>query len=483
MNFQVIKNKITQIADTYRYANVVTKATLWFLICSIIQKSFSLISTPIFTRLMTQTQYGVYSVYLSWLQIFTILVTFRLDYSVFNKGMSRYSEERDEYASSMLGFTTILTTLLLLAYLLCRKQINAFTELNTPIMLGMILELYVTPAVGFWSLRERYDFRYKRVVFVTILSAILNMILGIAAVLFFEEKGTARVLSCVVAQICVGIFIYFTIFRKGKKFIHLPYVRYAVLFNIPLIPYYFSTYIVEQSDRIMIQKMVGLEAAALYNVAYTVGGIIKIVSNSISNALIPMQYRLLEKKDTVRIQDALSRVMLVVAGVVLLFSCVAPEVVWVMGGEKYYEAIYVIPPVSASVFFSFLVIMLANVEFYFDKNKFATFISGVGAVLNVVLNFLLIPVLGYVVAAYTTLLSYVVFAVGHIIYCDRISAQKLGCSVVDRKKILLWGGVVIGSSLLLSLLYRFILIRYAICLLLSIIGIWNRKAIIALIKR
>ena len=89
----------------YKNLPVVARATGWFVICSLIQKGISFLTTPNFTRLMSTEQYGLFSVYTSWLQILTIISTIRLDYSVFNKGMSKYPEDRDGYASSMLGLT------------------------------------------------------------------------------------------------------------------------------------------------------------------------------------------------------------------------------------------------------------------------------------------------------------------------------------------------------------------------------------------
>ena len=45
----------------------------------------------------------------------------------------------------------------------------------------------------------------------------------------------------------------------------------------------------EQSDRIMIQKLIDFGAAALYSIAYTVGGIVKIFISALTNTLIPLQ--------------------------------------------------------------------------------------------------------------------------------------------------------------------------------------------------
>ena len=117
----------------YKYANMsdIAKATFWFFICNIFQKCISFLTTPIFTRLLSTDQYGVFVTYNSWMQILTIIVTFRLDYGIFNKGMSHFSEHKDEYAATMQGITTVITTICFIIYLIFRDYFNELTGLST----------------------------------------------------------------------------------------------------------------------------------------------------------------------------------------------------------------------------------------------------------------------------------------------------------------------------------------------------------------
>lgn len=450
---------------------------MWFMVCSLIQKSLSFVTTPIFTRLLTTEEYGLFSVYTSWLQIITIFSTFRLDYSVFNKGMSKYPEKRDEYTSSMLGLTTAINTVLLIIYWMFREQINAFTELNTVVFLGIFVQMYFVSAINFWSLRLRYEFKYRMVVVVTIVMAFANAGLGIIGVKTFDNKGLARILSCVMVDIIVGLLIYVRILIKGKTFWNFEFIKFAVLFNIPLIPHYFATYIIEQSDRIMIQKIINFESAALYSVSYTVGGLAKIFISALTNTLIPLQYRYLENKEYKQLNSQLISLMFVISCMLLGLSIVSPEIVLILGGGEYMEAIYVMPPVVASVYFSFLYTLLANVEFFFDKNKFAMKISIVGAIVNVVLNYLLIPEFGYVAAAYTTLFCYIIYAMGHLIYVNDVAQKKVGEKIVNVKCFLGFGGGVILLCVMSGLLYKTMVVRYILLLCAVILVAIKRKKI------
>ena len=242
-----------KLLNRYRAIPIAAKASIWFIVCSVLQKCISMITLPIFTRLMSTEQYGQFNVYNSWLQIFTIFVTLRLNYAVFNKGMSKFKEDRDGYTSTMQTITFLLAAALFAVYLVFRKQVNALTELPTFVMVAIFLELLFTPAIDFWTIRKRYEYIYKPVVYRTLLMTGLNAALGVAAVLMTTEKGYARIISCVFVNLCFGVSLFVYNRRKAKTWFNKEYAKFAILFNIPLLMHYVSQYILDQFDRIMVQ--------------------------------------------------------------------------------------------------------------------------------------------------------------------------------------------------------------------------------------
>ena len=57
---------MNKIIQKYKNSNVAIKAALWFTICNLLQKGITMISMPIFTRLLSTEQYGVLTIYNSW---------------------------------------------------------------------------------------------------------------------------------------------------------------------------------------------------------------------------------------------------------------------------------------------------------------------------------------------------------------------------------------------------------------------------------
>ena len=69
------------------------KASLWFVICGFLQKAISLITTPIFSRLLTTSEYGIYSVYQTWAGIIIIFASLNLASGVYLRGLIKYEDD------------------------------------------------------------------------------------------------------------------------------------------------------------------------------------------------------------------------------------------------------------------------------------------------------------------------------------------------------------------------------------------------------
>ena len=462
---------------------VQAKAAIWFAICSAITKCISMITVPIFTRLMTTDQYGVFSVYNSWLQMVTVVATLRLDYAVFNKGMSKFADERDSYTVSMQTFTTVIVAVLAVLYLPFADAVNACTGLSTPITLMMFLEIVFSAAVSYWMTRRRYEYKYRSIIVTTLLISVGNALLGVAAVLLFVQKDVARIASVVLVYCIVGTVIYVVNIRRGGGLMKWGFVKYALAFNLPLLPHYAAMYVIDSFDRIMIQSMVGFSAAAVYSVACSLGNVLKIVTNSINNAIVPWMYEVLGAGDYKKLGKTTSLVILIPIVPVLLLILVAPEVIWIFGGDAYAEAQYVLAPIAEALVFSFCYTVMANIEFYFDKNRFVMYVSLAASVANVALNFVFIGLLGYLAAAYTTLGCYVFMAVCHFAYVRLLFKQK---GIEPPFNSVLLGGAglgLIGLGTCFTLLYPYPVVRFGACAVAMVVLFIKREQLIAFLRR
>ncbi len=474
---------LSRLLQKLRSIPVTVKASLAYTLCSILQRGLSFITLPLFTRLLTTTEYGMFSIYSSWSGILAIFITLNLQYGSFSKAMVKYEKSRDSYISSMQGIVMLLAGCFLLVYLPFRAKWNILFELPTIIMLVMVAEATFHMSVQMWSGKQRFNFKYISVIVVTLLTSVLSPLLAYVLVMHSNEKGYARILGYAIVAIAFGIFFMIYNFCKGKTLYDKTFWHYAFSFNLPLIIYYLSQTIFNQSDRIMISHMIGTDKAGIYGVAYSLSMILTFVLNAINNSYVPWYYtKLKENKEKENVNVAI--IIAVIMGVLILAVIwLAPEIILIMAGEKYMEAIWIVPPVSMSLMLLFYAQLCINVEFYFEKKKHLVFASVGCAIVNIILNALLIPIFGYIAAGYTTLLSYVLFVAMNYISMKKVLKEVNRTNDSFNVKIMLLILVVFVLIGFLGMaLYSVLIVRLVLVLLTCIVILIKRKLIIKQVK-
>lgn len=469
-----------------KYKNLPTpvRASLWSMICIGTQKGITLLSMPIFTRLLTREQYGVFTVYQSWYTILVIFATLNLYGGVYNNGLLKYEKRRNEFTSSIQGLSTTVTFCLFIVYIVAAPFWNSLLKLSTLYVVAMFVEFLCVPAYSYWINREKFSYRYRKMIITTMIVAFGSPTLGVISVLATNYKAEARVLSYVFVQLAVGLFFYIYNASRGKKFFDKEIWKYALWFNIPLIPHYLSYMLLQQADRIMIDKMVGRDSAAVYGVAYAIAMMMTIINDAVNSSFTPYTYKALKRRDFKSVGRT-SNMLIILIGVGCVFAMsFSPEIIMVFAERKYYDAIWIMPPVSVSAFFMFMYSLFCNVEFYYEKNKFVTVATCTGAAANILLNYIFINLFGYFAAGYTTLACYIILAVAHYLFHKRVIRQKkLGIKAIYNVRFMMMCSVIIlAVMVLITFTYSYFYIRYSIILALVIVAIIKRKWAIGLLK-
>lgn len=460
------------------------KVSTAYAICSIIQNCIQFVTLPIFTRLLTQEQFGQYTIYSSWSSIFVIFITLNLAYGSFSTAMVKFEDKRDQYITSVQAICLLLAGIFMLLYLPFRRYWNVLLELPTEMICLMVMEILANLAILLWSGKKRFEFKYVSVVLVTLLNAVVGPLAAYILVMNTEEKGYARIIGYAGVTVLVGGFIFILNAIKGGNPFKKEFWRYALGFNIPLIAYYLSQVVFNQSDRIMISHIQGKDKAAVYGVAYTLSVVLTFVLNAINNSYVPWFYNKIkenEKKTNRPVANSLSVLMAVLlSGVIWL----APEIIWIVAGKAYAEAVWVVPPVALSVLLLFYSQMFVNVEFYYEEKKKLVFVSAGAALLNIVLNAVFIPVFGYYAAGYTTLISYIVFTLGNYFGMKAVLQENNqdNDAFDTRGMILIFLAFMLVAFLGMAL-YRFLWIRILIMSVVVIFLLVFRTKLMELVQK
>ena len=448
--------KLKKLKTKYFSLSVAVRAAVWFTFCNLLQKGITMISMPIFTRLLTTEQYGEFTVYQSWYSIINIIVTFNLSGNLILNGMSKYENRRNEFISSIQTLSSCITICFFIAYLIFHNFFNHIFGLSTLFMVTMFAQMLFEPAYLFWSQRQRYEYKYKGLVIVTLITSSLGPIIGVIAVLSTQYKAEARVISFAIVQICAGLIFYIIQSIRGKTFFNKEFWRFALSFSIPLIPHYLSQIVLGQSDRIMIDKMIGASEAAIYGVSYNLAAVITLFVNAINNSFVPTLYESLKSKKCENIKKVAAFLAIFMAGLMCIY---------------------------AFSIFTFIYLFYVNVEFYFEKTNYVMFVSVLGAVVNIILNLVFIKKYGFIAAGYTTVFSYIVFCFAHYLLYKYIAKKEKTGNVYNDGIFMILGIAVLAFMLICILLYKFNIVRYILIALIALFAVIFRKKLLYAFKK
>lgn len=469
-----------QLLDKYKAMSPVAKAPIWYAICSMIQYGISFITLPIFTEIMTTEQYGLFTVYQSWMSIMVVFTTLNLQYGVLNNAMVKYEDKRDEFISSMIGLVVTLNLIFFVVFWLLRSRLSELLGMPVCVIVAMFVEMAMTPAFGFWSGKKRFEYRYREVIAFTLVLAILSPVVGVLTVMNTEDKGVTKIIANVVVLAVLYGFLFSILIARGKKLYVKEYWKYALSFGVSLIPYYLSQMIFNQSDRIMIDKMVGKDKAAIYGVVYGCAMVVNFAISSINNAFVPWTYERLKDKNYKKLNQVAMALCAFIGGILIMVMLVSPEIIRIMAADEYYEGIWTMPSITCSLFFLFVSQLFINVVFYYEKKNYLVWGSVLAAVANIVLNYILIKIFGYVAAGYTTLIAYIIFALCNYVFMNKMNDTPE--QIYDTKIIIWLSLLMIIVTVVITFLYSYIIIRYVVLLAILIACVLMRKKIFGVIK-
>ena len=457
------------------------KSGVWYTIGNFIAKGASFLTVPIFTRILSVDDVGKFANFTSWLSIFIIITTFELCSSI-NIARFDFKEDINDYISSNLIQGSLITTAFFGVFFVFRKFFLELFSLGMPELLVMYIYCLTCPALQMYQLKCRIDFQYKMSVFVSLLSVFSSTLLSLACVFCFDDKYVGRYIGYAIPFILIHIVIYVVLLRKSKKLSIKKYWKYALIISFPLIWHTLAGNVLTSSDRVMINYFQGSNDVALYSIAYSCASIVQLLWISMNSAWTPWAMEMIDQKKYSAMNRALKPYCIFFGFVVICFLLVAPEVLLLMGGPAYASALSVIPPIMISYVFNFAYSFYVIIEQYEKKQIIIAASTIVAAIVNVVLNLILLPKYGYSIAAYTTLVGYITLFLMHFLSCKIMKKEK----IVNNRFVFVFLLFFIGCMFFVPVLYAFSSIRYgliglflAVCI---ITAIYLRKELHYLIK-
>ncbi len=401
-NNSIIKKiKSTDIFETLKHsknyfsANVATKA-------------IAFISIPVFTRLLTEADYGVVAVFRSYVGIMAILLSLN-SYSSVGRYYYEKTNDFNEFLGTTLVFVGLIFCVTIPVYFIFYEQISNVMQLPG------LLPVYLLFAALFAIINKVYQqvlIPQKR----SKESAVINVTKGyavlIAAILLTwilkENRYLGRVWSVLLIGGGFSIYILIKVSKYVKLCFRVDHIKYISVYSFPLIPYALSGVILAQFDRIMINTTIDSASAGLYSLGYNIGMLLLVVITSIQTALMPDFFKFLDNKEYDRLDTLFGKLFSLIIATALGLVFFAREIVFLLADKKFYPGLKVVPIVVIGYVFYAMFMVYGSYIGYAKKTIFSSIIALSAGIVNIILNLIFIPKYGYIAAAYTTVASYFV---------------------------------------------------------------------------
>lgn len=405
----------------------VVKAGVGYTIGNILIRGIGFISIPIFTRLMSTGDYGLYNTYAAYESIVYLIIGLALNSSV-KSAKLMFQEKFDEYMSSIVTLVLVNAGVwLVIANILYPLLSGYAREYNRLLLNVLVVHSCASALLVIYNAAVSVRFQYKDYLKLAMLNSVGGVVLSIVLIkcIFTNETYIGRIFGVVSAVAFTAILILFYFFKKARPRLTKEYLKFGLTYSLPVIPHGVAQVLLAQFDRIMIKSMVGTSEAGIYSFTGNISSIMKVITSSIETAWSPWFFEEYNKGN----KNKIFRVThLLIMGFALFTSGVMlcmPEVLKILAPSAYWDGIKLVVPMALDVFCTFLYTVYVQIEYYYKKTHYLMMGTMMAAIINVILNSLMIPQYGYVAAAYTTLFSYVCYFWFHYFICLKIAGEDI----------------------------------------------------------
>lgn len=436
-------------------ANIISQGTL---------SGINFLLIIIFTHYLSVNDYGIVSIYLSYTLFLNVIIGLNTQGSI---GVAKvYFDESKYYGylASILLLSYISFIFFVLFVFVFNEYIADFTELSNSLLYLLVLHSFGMFCYSFITTKYIFERKAQYSCILTLLISFSMLILsyiGIKYDFFIEEQYIIRILSLAIPYIvCIFIVFFKIIYNNNPLNNFKENIIFCLPICIPLIFHGFSHIVLSQTDKIMLQKILENNGVVgIYSFTSTFTHVLNTISVALNNTWVPIFYNFLKEKNLSMLTRRTKLYANFYTMMVLGFLMLVPEIIFLLAQEDYYEGILMIPIMVLPIFLSFIYLFAVNFELYHKETKLVATGTFLAALINILLNHILIPYYGMYGAAYATFIAYIFLVIFHMYFAKKINSTLFPYNFKFFYKYFI---LVLGGCLLYYLFLDFWLIRWVI---------------------
>ena len=473
-----------------------TKDTAIYGISTIVGRFLGFFLIPFYTNVINTHDFGIYSNIYAYLAFLNIFFIYGMDAAFMKYASIKENTEKEKIFSTAYLFVALTTLLLVVILFLLKIPFSRLMEIPNEYSklyyyLIIILVFDTLALVPFANLRlERKAGKFTSI---KLSNIVLNLTLNFILVLKFKLGIEAIFLANLIASAFSFLLLTPEIFKLITLRIDKDLLRKLLKFGIPYLPASLASTVVQVIDRPVVLAMTNESTLGIYQANYKLGIFMMLFVSMFQFAWQPFFLNNAKEKNAKEIFAKVLTIFLLVSSMIWIILTLFVEdfarFEFLPGksiiGKEYLSGIAIVPIILLGYLFNGIYYNFQAGIYIEEKTKYFPVVTGAGALINVCVNILLIPVLGIMGAAIATLASYVVMAGGLYFF-----SQKYYKIPYEYGKIFKVLAVIIITCVIyyymyyevgLTILYKFILL---VCFIgsLLVMRVVEKNEIVRLVK-
>ncbi len=426
-----------------------SKDTLLYGISTIVGRFLNFILVPFYTNVFSPAENGIFNNVYAYIAFFNVVYIYGMD-AAFMKFYSsaEQSKKKDTFSTPyifVLGTTLFLSLLLIIfksSFLELMELKQEYSSLHSYLILILLFDTIAL--VPFANLRL-----HRRVIKFTsikITNIIINLSLNLILILYFK-MGIEAIF---IANLAASAFSFTVLTPDIIKNLHLridkQILKKMLYFGLPYLPASISSTIVQVIDRPIVQAMTSTDTLGIYSANYKLGIFMMLFVTMFNFAWQPFFLTNAKEENAKELFSKILSLFLLVASFIwILLTLFVDDFARLeilpgrsIIGKEFLSGLTIVPIILLAYLFNGIYYNFQAGLYIEEKTKYFPAVTGLGALVNIGANILLIPVLGIMGAALATLFAYISMAAGLFYFSQKVFEIKYEYSRIIKVLCLLF---------------------------------------------
>lgn len=454
------------------------KNTVIITIGKICTQLITFLLLPLYTSILSTEEYGIVDLLNTLVYLCVPIVTFQIEKAVFRYLIDNRGNEVK--VKSTISTTIIIITLQSAVYLLLFAMISPFVHNEYKYFLASNAIANIFSSVLLQIVRGIGD--NKRYAIGSFIMAFVTVLLNVLFIVGLKMGAYGMLIATLIGNI-VCCF-YLILIKKLYRYISIRAYNKVLLksmwkYSVPLIPNAISWWIFNSSDRIIVSSILGVSQNGILSTSYKFSSVYITLYNIFDITWTESAVLHINDEDCSEFfSKIINTVLKLFATICLLIIAFMPFIFPIMINEKFGEAYNQIPILMIASLFNVIVGLISVIYIAKKDTKAVAMTSGVAAIINLIINLVLIKFIGLYAASISTLVAYAIMAIYRLYDVKKYIKIKLDKKFIWMTIIMiillfstyyknnLYGNIL---TILITLIYAFLINKSSIGIVINMI--------------